>query len=125
MFTLFDITEIKETTLGANQLLSDAQQKLQWNTASNVTDKKFATQSSDTLVVENSVIVLNPMEIRTFIITYAAKVEDDNGGSGGNDEDEDDDENDDDDDDDDSSSSTNRAAVLLVLFAAVRNFFLN
>lgn len=73
MFTLFDIKEIIETTLGANQLLSELPEKLTWNTSNRKNDDKSEIHTTDSLELDNLIIELNPMEIRTFIITYSEK----------------------------------------------------
>lgn len=122
MFTLFDITKIEETTLGANQLLSDVPQKLQWKTATQLGDKKYVTQPKNSLDVDNLIVELNPMEIRTFIITYIARTEDE-GGDGGNDNDDDQDGDQDDEDADENKSSKNTAVLFFVFIAALINYF--
>ncbi|KAF5279970.1 hypothetical protein FQR65_LT15119 [Abscondita terminalis] len=61
MFTLYKVLHITETTLGANQLKKD-NIKLNWT----ATPEDQETEEID------SVVVLNPMEIRTFILEVQA-----------------------------------------------------
>lgn len=118
LFTLFDIKEIEETTLGANQLLSEVSEKLQWN-VSFVRNDEDLMRSKNPLEIDNLVIELNPMEIRTFIITYSAKNE-----GGNNDDDNDDDNNgEDENNDDDNSSGKNTATVFLLCMAIIIVWF--
>lgn len=105
--------EIEETTLGANQLLNDVPEKLQWETTRNVGDQISVKESSKSLDVNNLMVELNPLQIRTFLITYTTKNNDD----GGNDNDDDDGE------EETSNSSKNTAVVCFVLIAALINYF--
>lgn len=69
LFSTFTIESIKETTLGANQLLSE-NNPLKWETETNdiLHDREENMQPVE---VHDDVInvLLKPMEIRTFILT--------------------------------------------------------
>jgi lysosomal alpha-mannosidase len=70
LFSLFEVTEIRETTLGANQWLDEfeAKEKYVWNVkggGSVVNNKASAAPRADE-------ITLNPMQIRTFVVKVAA-----------------------------------------------------
>jgi lysosomal alpha-mannosidase len=70
LFSLFEVTEIRETTLGANQWLDEfeAKEKYVWNVkggGSVVNNKPSAAPRADE-------ISLNPMQIRTFVVKVAA-----------------------------------------------------
>ncbi|EFA08767.1 lysosomal alpha-mannosidase [Tribolium castaneum] len=69
LFATFNLTEIKETTLGANEWMEDfeAREKYVWKTKS----KKADVMTKNSYVPLKSgefEITLNPMQIRTFII---------------------------------------------------------
>lgn len=68
LFTLFDISEIKETTLGANQWYDEfaAEEKYVWT----LKDGSYASnkQTVRTPKAGDLEISLDPMQIRTFII---------------------------------------------------------
>ena len=66
LFTLFTITELQETTLGANMLLEE-NVRLQW--PGSAIDDKVSPSKKD---VDDLAITLAPMQIRTFLakITY-------------------------------------------------------
>ncbi|XP_076264017.1 lysosomal alpha-mannosidase-like [Rhynchophorus ferrugineus] len=66
LFTLFDIKKIQETTLGGNQLLKD-NQRLMFNSP----DQRELENDNhqDDELLEKYVVSLNPMQIRTFIIS--------------------------------------------------------
>ena len=69
----YTITSAEETTLGANQWLSDSQ-RLSWNTDSSIAQKrgqrkaKLVTRKGGTISV-----TLSPMDIKTFVITMVPK----------------------------------------------------
>jgi hypothetical protein len=70
LFSLFEVTEIRETTLGANQWLDEfeAKEKYVWNVkggGSVVNNKPSTAPRADE-------ISLNPMQIRTFVVKVAA-----------------------------------------------------
>jgi lysosomal alpha-mannosidase len=64
LFTLFSITELKETTLGANMLLEE-NVRLSWP-GSSTTDDQAEKRDVDDLTV-----TLQPMQIRTFLATVS------------------------------------------------------
>ncbi|XP_011309552.1 lysosomal alpha-mannosidase-like [Fopius arisanus] len=72
LFAYFTIKEVRETTLGANQWIEDMR-RLKWVIQSNEVPDQL--QESVTLPVNNGTIaiLLNPMEIRTFIISIEQK----------------------------------------------------
>lgn len=70
LFTTFDIISLEETTLGANQLLSE-NDRLKFSS----TDQPETSQkpvSDDDL--DNLIVTMNPMQIRTFIVSIQAKI---------------------------------------------------
>jgi hypothetical protein len=60
LFTLFNITELSETTLGANQLIEAQTLKALKKIARSIAVKDDARDLK---------VTLNPMEIKTFIFT--------------------------------------------------------
>lgn len=71
MFLPFIVTSVEETTLGANQLLKDMK-RLKWKVESNSVHHEMEDDdlqlSSESQSPRPTLITLNPMEIRTFIV---------------------------------------------------------
>ncbi|XP_011872614.1 PREDICTED: lysosomal alpha-mannosidase isoform X2 [Vollenhovia emeryi] len=69
LFSTFTIESIKETTLGANQLLSE-NKPMQWESETNDVMQNVEEASRQTVEIHDNVInvLLKPMEIRTFIL---------------------------------------------------------
>lgn len=70
LFTAFDITSVKETTLGANQWLSE-NNRLHFPTVDDTIERnpRYIIVEAD----DDFLITLNPMQIRTFIVDVARK----------------------------------------------------
>ncbi|XP_056631268.1 lysosomal alpha-mannosidase-like [Diorhabda sublineata] len=68
LFKNIAISEITETTLGANVPLSEFSKtpRFEWNTLPKITSQ---SSTSNKLIGEDGSVTLNPMEIRTFIIS--------------------------------------------------------
>jgi len=68
LFSMFSIESVKETTLGANQLLSE-NKRMKWEPETNdiIQNKEESRQTVE--VYDNVInVLLKPMEIRTFIL---------------------------------------------------------
>ena len=69
LFKQFTITDAVEMTLGGNEKLSEAT-RLQFKTSTNEIQQNNEKQPS---VVDNLKVTLNPMEIKTFVITVSSQ----------------------------------------------------
>ncbi|XP_076073575.1 lysosomal alpha-mannosidase-like [Mytilus galloprovincialis] len=67
LFVPFDVQSVEELTLGANLQLSQLH-RMQWKTNQHFPD--LSRQSQPVTATDNFTVVLNPMEIRTFQITW-------------------------------------------------------
>ncbi|VDI46509.1 Hypothetical predicted protein, partial [Mytilus galloprovincialis] len=67
LFVPFDVQSVEELTLGANLQLSQLH-RLQWKTNQHFPD--LSRQSQPVTATDNFTVLLNPMEIRTFQITW-------------------------------------------------------
>jgi hypothetical protein len=67
LFAPFEIESVDEVTLGANQLLSNAT-RLQWSVANYGLTKKDMSSFVAPVVPNTFTIILQPMQIRTFLI---------------------------------------------------------
>ena len=71
LFKSFEITSLEETSLGGNMLKNELNQ-LKWNTKSK--NDKTSTNAIEKLDdFSNGVIVLHPMQIRSFILGIAKR----------------------------------------------------
>ncbi|CAG2256090.1 LAMAN [Mytilus edulis] len=68
LFVPFDVQSVEELTLGANLQLSQLQYRMEWKTNQQFPD--LSRQSQPVTATDNFTVVLNPMEIRTFQITW-------------------------------------------------------
>ncbi|XP_076327158.1 LOW QUALITY PROTEIN: lysosomal alpha-mannosidase-like [Tachypleus tridentatus] len=68
MFTLFDVVNVTETTLGANKPLQNAS-RFTWHTENSTRMNVNTGRQRDVPVGPEFNITLNPMEIRTFLVT--------------------------------------------------------
>lgn len=66
LFTRFRIDSLKETTLDGNQWLSE-NIKLKWMAQENDFQDRDEPTSTDETFIDPKSIMLNPMQIRTFI----------------------------------------------------------
>lgn len=94
--------------------MNDVPEKLQWKTARGVRDQTSMKESSNSLDANNLIVDLDPLQIRTFLITYTIKKNED----GGNDNDDDNGE-----ENSNSSSCTNTAVLCFVLISGLVNLF--
>ncbi|XP_011176167.2 lysosomal alpha-mannosidase isoform X2 [Solenopsis invicta] len=73
LFTTFSIVSIKETTLGGNQLLSE-NKPLKWQPEINEVENEEENERQIVEINDDSILILlKPMEIRTFILKVRRK----------------------------------------------------
>lgn len=71
LFTTFEVTSLRETTLGGNQWLED-NQRLNFTSAYQ-SDGAYQEDFVNKELLEDSIVTLKPMQIRTFVIEVSAK----------------------------------------------------